>query len=192
MKKLRNLSVANGPNDGSRSLEDSIIVPEVKHAVNVWKKSSSKSKPVLIGGLAYSYYAKPRATTDVDFLYLQENDVPESVDGMKRIRPSAFQDNKTHVEVEVLTNKTLHLPQHILNKVFKTAKDVGSVRIASPEGLIALKLYAGRAKDYGDIVELMKAVSVELSLDDWHLDQPQKLKLKELVSQAKKEISEGK
>ena len=65
---LRNLSKFNQPNDGTRSLFGSILVVELIEAIRDWRDATS-SAGVLIGAVALSYYAKPRQTSDADFLF---------------------------------------------------------------------------------------------------------------------------
>lgn len=191
MRNLRVLSNASKPNDGSRSLYDSILVPEVEHALKVWTKSQPDSKVVLIGGIAFSYYAKPRATTDVDLLFLSEDDIPVTVSGMKRISNLGFREDKTHVEVDACGPRVLSkVPSSILKKVFHTSRGLpdAKIRIATPEGLIALKLYTNRLKDEADIIELLKACSV--SMKGWPISGKERTKLLALTRKAKQELDE--
>jgi hypothetical protein len=69
-------------NDGTRSLIESIMMPEVITALRNWAKAKAPS--VLIGALALSYYVKPRFTQDIDFLFAKDADVPDSVPGFTR------------------------------------------------------------------------------------------------------------
>ena len=50
-------------NDGTRSLMESIAIPEVERALKDWNKIDHSG--ILIGGCAIGYYSKPRATTDI-------------------------------------------------------------------------------------------------------------------------------
>jgi hypothetical protein len=40
-------------------------------------------------------------TQDMDFLFLEETDIPDAVTGFRRIRPIQFQRDRTGVEVKV-------------------------------------------------------------------------------------------
>ena len=60
-------------NDGTRSLMESIAIPEVERALKDWNKIDHSG--ILIGGCAIGYYSKPRATTDVDILFLSKTDI---------------------------------------------------------------------------------------------------------------------
>ena len=100
MIELRVFSSMHGSNDGTRSLLDSVLVPEVKHTLQQWHTANAESKAVLIGGIALSFYVKPRTTEDADFLYLSETDIPTEVVGFKKMRAHSFRENRTHVEVD--------------------------------------------------------------------------------------------
>ena len=56
---------------------------------------------VLIGAVALSFHVRPRMTQDMDFLFLEETDIPDAVTGFRRIRPIQFQRDRTGVEVKV-------------------------------------------------------------------------------------------
>ena len=64
---MRNLFNCNFVNNGKRTLIESILVPEVAKAILDWQ-NEVPNVGVLIGGLALSYYVKPRSTIDGVFL----------------------------------------------------------------------------------------------------------------------------
>jgi hypothetical protein len=161
--KLRDLMKANFPNDGTRSLLESIMIPEVEAAFKDWKKNSSDLKFVLIGGIALSYYVKPRSTTDADLLFLTPEDIPATVNGFKRTRPGAFQHNQTHVEVEVLTPTAINMSQEIAQAIFDNSKSTDGIKVASPAGLIVSKLGRFNLQDKADIGALYELGPVDLS-----------------------------
>jgi len=150
------------------SLEHVALVPEVQHALEAWVTANKElSRGVLIGGLAMSFYTKPRYTEDVDILFLSVKDIPETVAGFKRYRPGAFEENKTQVSIEVVTPASFTLmPDAVADKVFRSAVAFGNLKVASREGMIALKLCSAqdkrrKLKDLADVVELL---DVDLSL----------------------------
>lgn len=145
----------------SRPLIESIIVPEVTAALKKWI-GSGNIPGVLIGGLALSFYAKPRYTADIDVLFLSDQDIPSQISGFKRIRSHSFQHNNTHVEVEVLSPSFLGLPEGLVQKVTETAIDSSGMRVASPSGLVALKLFRNTLKDDADIQDLLLTGKVDL------------------------------
>ena len=126
----------------------SIMAPEVISALLDWI-ASSDSQGVLIGGLAFSHYGKPRYTQDVDILYLSEKDIPTEVMGFKRIRGHAFEDRKRGIEIEVLSPTFLNLSFTLVQQVFATAIVSDGMRIASPSAIIALKLGRLSPQDHG-------------------------------------------
>lgn len=168
--KLRDLQKMNTMNDGTRTLFESIAIPEVEQALNDWNKNF-QGPCILIGGAATGYYSRPRATTDIDILFLSKNDIPAQVNGFKRIRPGAFQHNRTHVEIEVIAPDTINISSNLVNKVFETSVESNGVRIASPSGLVALKLQRMARYDEGDIWGLIETGKVDLT--GWPLTQQQ-------------------
>ena len=64
---LRDLSKMRSINDGTRTLFESVMMPNIITALRDWGKVQAGG--VLIGALALSYYARPRMTQDVDFLF---------------------------------------------------------------------------------------------------------------------------
>jgi hypothetical protein len=139
------------------------IVPEVQHALDAWDQTQDC---VLIGGLALSFYSAPRYTQDIDLLFLSKGKVPDAVASFKRVRPHSFQERQTHVEVEVLTPEFLSIPKALVEKVFHTAVKQGRWKVASREGLIALKLQRGNRQDQADIEKL---VLKDTDMTDWPL-----------------------
>lgn len=174
-----------GANDGTRTLLESILPNEVLAALNDWKKQVET--PVLIGGLALSYYVKPRYTQDIDYLFLEPDAIPAEVPGFKRVRPHAFVHKETHVEIEVLTPDTVNVSRELAEKVEDSATVSDGVRIASPAGLVALKLQRATMKDQGDIVELIKTGQVDM--DGWPISEDQLVLYRHLQEVARKEMA---
>jgi len=162
MKKLLRLTEHNSKynsktkwkNDGFRSLYESIGNTSIINCLKDLQKHDN-SNNVLIGGLAVSYYLRPRETDDVDLLFLSENELPSYIIDFKKIRPHAFKHLNTHVEVEVLTGSFLKICDELVNKVFENYNEIDGIKIASPVELIALKLGRFSDKDKMDIKELM-------------------------------------
>ncbi len=146
------------------------LVPEVQHALKKWIKNSGTG--VLIGGLALSFYAKPRETTDIDLMFLSDEAVPKQVPGFRKHRARAFEDIETNVEIEVCSPKSFHVPEWIFQRVEKESKEVNGIKVASAEGMIVLKLYSAdehkrRLKDMADIVAILENNDVDIR--DWQL-----------------------
>lgn len=156
-------------NDGTRLLIESVLSLEVQLALKEWFKNANNDY-VLIGGLALSYYGVPRYTQDIDVLFPNRNLIPVEVLGFKHHRHGAFQHNRTHVEVEVVSSESFTtISPELVDAVFKTSiVSNDGVRIASKSGLIALKSEANRsgakhAQDVADIVQLIELGDIDLS-----------------------------
>lgn len=155
-------------NNGTRLLTESVIVPEVLMALKDWIKQADHSY-VLIGGLALSYHSVPRYTQDVDVLYPNKFSIPVDVVGFKQHRGGAFQHNKTHVEIEVVSPESFTtITPNLVQAVMSTSITVQGVRIASREGLIALKAEAKRtgakhAQDVADIMHLLEIGPIDIT-----------------------------
>lgn len=171
---MRNLFKCNFVNDGSRTLVESILIPEVAKAILDWQ-TEVPNVGVLIGGLALSYYIKPRSTVDGDFLFLTDSEIPQSIEKFKRSRPSAFLHKETHVEIEVLTPSKINMSSELAQKIIETAIQQNGIKVASREGLIASKLARFKLQDRTDISELLKLGDVDLS--SFPLNQNQKANL---------------
>ena len=148
--------------DGTRNLFESIAIPEVAMALQDWNKQHGNSG-LVIGGCAASYHTRPRATTDLDVLYMSSDDIPHTVDGFKRTRPGAFQHNATHVEVEVTHPGSFDVPHEIIKAAHDDAETINGVKVASPSGIVALKLHRLKGNDIGDIVSMYNTGRVDLS-----------------------------
>ncbi len=160
--RLRDLIKCNEPNDGTRTLVESILIPEVAQAFKDWSKAVAE-RGVLIGGLALSYYVKPRSTTDGDFLFLSAEDIPDEVPGFKRTRKGAFLHKRTHVEIEVLQPSAIGMTPELASEITATAQEQAGVKIASRAGLIASKLNRFSLQDRADIDALLKLGPVDMT-----------------------------
>jgi hypothetical protein len=144
---------------------ESAIVSEVKNALHSWIKNSS-SKGVLIGGLALSFYSKPRYTQDIDVMFLSNEEVPTNVYSFKRHRKSAFEHKKTGVKIELLTPETVNIKRELVKEVIRTATSHNGINVASVEGLITLKLQRNSYKDKGDIETLLQS-NKNANMESW-------------------------
>jgi len=170
---MRNVWKMNWKNDGFRSLYESAIYPELIIALEDWK-SYNNSNCVLVGGLALSYYIKPRQTQDIDIIFLTEKDIPTNVYGFKRNRLHSFEHKKTGVEIEILTPKFLNKSEQMFQKTFDDSILSDGIRVASPKSLIALKLNRFNSRDKLDILELLeycKYKGIDLDMSDYDLNE---------------------
>lgn len=164
----------------SRSLLESVIVPEVTSALNDWIGLDVPG--ILIGGLALSFYGKPRYTADVDILFVNDADIPKTIPEFTRIRDHAFRHNKTHVEIEVLTPKFLNISTELVKAIITTSAESNGMRVASASGLVALKLQRGSLQDKADIEQLIKTGNINLEPYDRYLTPNQIVMFDSLVS----------
>ncbi len=158
---LGDISKMAGPNDGTRSLVESILAPTVIAALKAWSEVNTEG--VLVGGLALSYYVKPRMTEDIDLLFPSEQDVPTNVEGFERSQGRAFSHGATGVKVDLFTPALLGIPLNVAREVVRTALVDDDVRIASPSALVALKLYRLNSQGKADIVALIKTGRVDVA-----------------------------
>lgn len=161
--KLRDLFKMNGINDGTRTLIESVVSNEVEQAVKDWNANTSNLNCVVIGGIALSYYGKPRSTTDNDLLFMSATDIPQYVEGFKRTRAGAFTHKGTSVEIEVLTPQSINMPVELAKAIIDNAKIENGIRIATPSGLVASKLKRFSRQDKADIEQLLAISKIDLS-----------------------------
>lgn len=168
---VKTLSVAN---IGRATVPQIIMNDEVRRSYQRWANATNNSG-TLIGGIAFSFYGRPRTTMDVDLIYIQEQDIPETVKGFKRVRPHTFRDNLSHVEIEVLVPHVINVDPVLVRKVVETANvDAQGNRVASVAGIIALKLGRCSRQDITDIAALMA-----LSVTDGHVVNPRLIDISE-------------
>jgi len=184
--KLRDLIKMQKANDGSRSLFESVMVPELASVLQDWQTYVPNG--VLIGGMGLSFHVKPRMTQDLDFLFLSDTEIPDQVSGFKRTRGHAFQHNKTHVEIEILTPEFIKVPRPVVEQIIKSATVSDGIKIASAAGMVASKLFRLSLQDKADIVALINSGRVS-GLDEFHLP-PEKMaifKELEIVANSERE-----
>jgi hypothetical protein len=165
----------------------SIVAAAVNNEVALTLKrwlQGDQPKGVLMGAMAMAFYVKPRYTEDIDLLYMKGNKPETAPDGFKKHRPSAMEDRKTGVEVETVTPDMIGIPNGLAQKVYHTAVVHDGIKVASREGLIALKLYGARSphrelKDSADIYDLLVGHTT-IDMHDWFLEE-QDLKLLESI-----------
>ena len=150
--RLRNLAKMQTVNDGTRSLIESVMNPEIIAALRDWAKSTPSG--VLMGALGLSFHCTARYIGDIDFLFLERADVPKAVGGFSRIR-SGFQHNRTHIRVDIFTPPSINVPRDVVEQVMRTATRSNGIRVASASGLVALKLFRLGMRDKADIVGLI-------------------------------------
>jgi len=132
-------------NDGTRALLDSIIVPEVADSLQNW--SNSFNSGAIIGGIATSYHGKPRVSMEIDLLVQNMNDVHHS----------------NHAYIKLHDPESINLNPILAKEVIDSAIESDGVKIASPSGIVALKLQRLKRHDIGDIVDMIETGKVDLT-----------------------------
>jgi hypothetical protein len=148
-------------NDGTRTLFESVMMSEIIVALRDWSKAQAGG--VLIGALGLSYYARPRMTQDIDFLFLHDEDVPVSVKKFTRTGDHAFQHDATHVEINLMTTERVNAPLEVVQRVIEAATESDGIKIASASGLAALKLFRLSMQDKADLAALVKTGRVNVN-----------------------------
>lgn len=117
---------------------------------------------VLIGGFAVNAYGYPRATADVDFLVprpllsrLNGRPLAEEVGVEGRTVTVTEQGQRVPVDC-VAVPRSPAVPAAAWEALFSAARPADGLPIIPLEGLVLLKLLAGRTKDAADVVELVK------------------------------------
>jgi hypothetical protein len=109
----------------------------------------------LVGGVAMYLYGSPRLTKDVDI-------IASKIVSLKANAPLTFGGNNYTIEVgkyKVAVDWIVRNDGYA--KYYRAALEEAVVfpngmRLISPEWLVILKLFAGRQKDYDDVVFLLK------------------------------------
>jgi hypothetical protein len=180
--RLRKLTKMQTVNNGTRSLFESVMMPEIILALRDWGRSTSVG--VLIGALGLSFHCKPRFTQDIDFLVQEFPDIPDKIRGFTRTAPHSLQHDLTQVEVNILSPSSGCVPKEIAEQVFLRAILSNGIRVASASGLVALKLFGlRRVQDQADAVALIKTGGVDLS--GWPISPEKLAEFEGLVAVAK-------
>lgn len=193
--KVRNRSKSKWKNNNNfRSLFESIIPFEVVSTLNDWKNNYNDDNYVLIGGYALKYYLKPRYTEDIDLIFLSFDEIPEKVNKFRRNRSHSFEHIKYGVEIELLTPEYINVDKTVFEEIFKNSKMSDGINIASPESLIALKLYRFNESDKNDIINLYKYCvenQIEIDLTPYGISDDRLEEFEKLVSNLNENISEN-
>ena len=133
----------------------------------------------LIGGVAVGIRSQIRATEDIDFIVEMPQIVLPRV--LEDLQSLGFEMNLTEVirrwnqeHMVVLSCRgvrmdwikpLISLYKHVIDTATATTGELGTIRIATPEGLILTKLVAWRTQDQADIERLLAANRGQLDLD---------------------------
>ncbi len=130
---------------------------------NALRDSGVIGSYAIVGSIAIIYYASPINTDDLDIFFL--HGTPQSeLFSMQKIydflvaqgfEPKDYTVNIAGVKVQFVPSTGPLSDEAILNAVDATVFGVDT-KIATPEYLIAMKLTAGRPKDYAHIAHLLE------------------------------------
>lgn len=146
------------------------ILAAAIHKLQVILKKN-KINLVLIGGLAASIFAKPRATFDIDgLIQVTEKGIKKLLKDLKKngvkfnqkqpLKQIAglpfltlyFSSLKIYADLFIVSNE---FQKEIDRRARKIKFNKTKIKIASPEDLILLKLQSGRQKDLEDVREIL-------------------------------------
>ena len=165
--QVPSLRLANDINSGDRTLAESTLHRHLFDALQAFVNGTNPERYVLIGELAVSYHAKPRYTTDAELLFATETDLPVRVVGFTRVDERSFQHDESKVVIAMFSPASLELDGELLRKIFATSVKHAGLFIASPEGLIALKLLRQSYSDLASIAALLVRRTIDMSA--WQL-----------------------
>lgn len=176
-RRLRSFDMPN-----IRQLEG-VVSPEVFHAmIEASEQLRSLGIPhALVGGLAVSAWARPRWTKDVDFV-VDETAFDISPSGIVSFKPGIpLQVRGVAVDPILPKEGEEHLFNALRNPIISEG-----IPILPVEALVYMKLEAGRSKDIGDVVEILRSGADESSIRGYIEEHaPQLLKrLKRAVKEA--------
>lgn len=162
-------------------------IERIDHLRNFWKTASNsylslaisdfvklvdnRIEYALCGGLVVGLYGRARGTDDIDILIKNESDI-EIIIGLvgnifKRHRKHAIIHIRTGVEIELLTSDFINVDSSIVNVAIDNAviKSVGNINIPviTKEFLVILKLQRANEYDIGDIKNILRNNTIDLS-----------------------------
>lgn len=130
---------------------------------NAMRDSGLIGSYAIVGSIAIIYYASPINTDDLDIFFLHETG-PSEIFSMQKIydylishgfEPKDFTVNIEGVKVQFVPS-TGALSDEAITTAAQATVFGTETRIATPEYLIAMKLSAGRPKDFAHIAHLLE------------------------------------
>ena len=162
--EVRNFEKMVAPNDGTRTLFESIISRDVIAALGDWRQTGLGG--VLVGALALSFHATPRLADQIELLVPDDVDQSEPT-GFERVGKRTLIHRETSTEVLLFTPDALGLLAETVEHILATTVTSDAIEIASPAGLVAVLLADPWARASADIVALLRLGHVDLGA--WEL-----------------------
>jgi hypothetical protein len=114
---------------------------------------------------------------------LSDSEIPASVPGFKKARAHRFRDVETHIEVEIVTPEFVNTSEKLFSQVIATCVVSDEIKIASPSGIVALKLGRFSLQDQADIVQLIN--HFEINVTGFDLDDIRRDRFLKIMAEAK-------
>lgn len=169
------IEMLSAPNDGTRTLPQSITIPCVADTLARWVAVNPNH--VLIGDVAVGYYGRPYTSMELVFL------------GTDTTTPDKF-DNQGLMWVDCDTNVTVHVINPTTAVELKAYVDcvlVDGTRVATSEALCALALESvqiGKRSPYTTaVVAALLEGNYNLVVDSWPVTEHSKQVLKAIKFQ---------
>lgn len=138
------------------------MIPESLKTVAKNVSAVLKEKGILhalVGGIAAGVYSNPRTTGDIDFIIPSsaESELQEFGD----VSPLSSTVPGVTVDVNGVEVDFIFAPSYMPNSAYSSGAKFEGIPVLGPEAFILMKLLAGRIKDTGDIIEILKAGKVD-------------------------------
>lgn len=161
-------------------LDEAALNPGVRRALKLL--ATQPLQGALIGTLAMNFHRRVRYRLSLTLLFASVDDIALPSEFVRH-SPLAYTDSATGVEVLTFTADTADIPRDVVDRVLQTADMRGGMRVASAEGLVAVKLYAslGRRRtsaQLADVQDLLERYPV-MDLDEWRLPAELQCRLEE-------------
>jgi hypothetical protein len=147
---------------------------------NTLKSENLIKDYAIIGGLALSAWIKPRATRDIDLIvscsadfengdlkYLVESRLGKTTVShiMKKNEPikEMFSFTENHLEVDIIAAQGFPLAEEAIEKAVTIEALGQTIKVATPEYLIALKLIPFEDQDRLDIRRLLEVADLQIT-----------------------------
>ena len=150
----------------SRTLAEATFDPALRKAVEAYTPYALDYGAVMIGTLAFNFYAKPRFATSAEFL------VPRPPtylpDGFSASCAGHFVHRAIGAELRFVVPGLAMIPRAIADRIMATAITCDGIPVASREGMVVLSLHGAdeprwRSQRLADVMAILAEQHVDLS-----------------------------